>query len=35
MVTVPPGLASGNYDVAVIMGGNVKGNIVRMPVQVP
>lgn len=34
VVTVPRGLASGDYDVAVIMDGNVKGNIVRMPVRV-
>ena len=34
IVTVPPGLASGDYDVSVIMDGNVKGNIVRMPVRV-
>ena len=34
VVTVPPGLASGDHDVAVIMNANVKGNIVRLPVQV-
>jgi uncharacterized protein (TIGR03437 family) len=35
MVTVPPSLASGDYDVAVNMDTNVKGNIVRLPVRVP
>ena len=35
MVTVPQGLASGDYDVAVTMDTNVKGNIVRLPVRVP
>ena len=35
VVTVPTGLASGDYDVAVTMDGNVKGNIVQLPVRVP
>jgi len=35
VVTVPSGLPSGDYDVELIMGGNLKGNIVRMAVRVP
>jgi uncharacterized protein (TIGR03437 family) len=35
VVTVPTGLASGDYDVAVTMDTNVKGNIVQLPVRVP
>jgi uncharacterized protein (TIGR03437 family) len=35
VVTVPPGLPSGDHDVAVIMNTNVKGNIVRLPVRLP
>jgi uncharacterized protein (TIGR03437 family) len=34
VVTVPPGLVSGDYDVALTMDANVKGNIVRLPVRV-
>jgi uncharacterized protein (TIGR03437 family) len=34
VVTVPPNLASGDYDVTVTLA-HVKGNIVRLPVRVP
>lgn len=35
VVTVPPGLTSGNDDVAVTIATNGKGNIVMLPVRVP
>lgn len=35
VVTVPPGLTSGDYDVAVTVASNVKGNVVKLPVRVP
>ena len=35
VVTVPPSLASGDYEVAVTMDTNLKGNVVRVPVRVP
>jgi uncharacterized protein (TIGR03437 family) len=35
VVTVPPGLPSGNYDVAVTMSTNIKGNVVQLLVGLP
>jgi uncharacterized protein (TIGR03437 family) len=35
VVTVPPALTSGDHEIAVTMGGNVKGNIVQLPVRLP